>query len=218
MPSCHDHLPPVDCDRVSAVSILSGEHRVILQVLAALEAMAVRSAAGDLPAADARDALEVLRTFADKCHHGKEEDILFPALEGLVPGFGPTQVMRAEHVEGRALIRAMGEALAAGGAAAFADAARGYVDLLRTHIGKEDDILFRIAQEMLGPEQDAAILDAYRRIEHDDMGDGTHFRMLAIADRLAGAYGVARASDDAQTMALLTAVCGCKHGANPTHA
>jgi hypothetical protein len=33
--------------------------------------------------------------------------------------------------------------------------------------------------------------------------------MLAIADRLAGTYGVARASDDPQTMALLTAVCGC---------
>lgn len=218
MPSCHDHLPPVDCDRVSAVSILSGEHRVILQVLSALEAMAARSAAGDLPRADAGDALEVLRTFADKCHHGKEEDILFPALEAQVPGFGPTQVMRAEHVDGRALIRAMGEAVAAGAAAAFADAARGYVDLLRAHIGKEDDILFRMAQEMLSPEQDAAILDAYRRIEHDDMGDGTHFRMLAIADRLAGAYGVARASDSPQTMALLTAVCGCKHGASHHHA
>lgn len=216
MPSCHDHLPPVDCDRVSAVSILSGEHRVILQVLSALEEMAGRATSGALPADDARDALAVLRTFADKCHHGKEEDILFPALEAQVPGFGPTQVMRAEHIEGRALIRAMGEAAAAGGATAFADAAYGYVDLLRAHIAKEDDILFRMAQAMLTPEQDAAILDAYRRIEHDDMGDGTHLRMLAIADRLAAAYGVPRASDDPATMALLTAVCGCAHG--PAHA
>jgi hemerythrin-like domain-containing protein len=211
MPSCHDHLPPVDLDRVSATSILSGEHRVILQLLAAMEVMAGRSAAGDLPANDARDALEVLRTFADTCHHGKEETILFPALEAQVPGFGPTAVMRAEHVEGRAFIRAMGEAVTAVDPTAFARAAYGYVDLLRAHIAKEDDILFRMAQEMLSPEQDAAILEAYRRIEHDDMGDGTHFRMLAIADRLAGTYGIARASDDPQIMALLTAVCGCKH-------
>lgn len=216
MPACHDHLAPVDCDRISAVSILSGEHRVILQLLSALEAMANRSAAGDLPVADATDALEVLRTFADKCHHGKEEEILFPALEALVPGFGPTQVMRAEHVDGRALIRAMVAAVERADASGFAQAAHGYVDLLRAHIAKEDDILFRMAQSMLSPDQDAAILEAYRRIEHDDMGDGTHFRMLGIADRLAGTYGLARASDDPQTMALLTAVCGCKH--TPNHA
>ena len=57
MPSCHDHLAPVDCDRISAVSILSSEHRVILQLLSALAVMAARSAAGDLPTADAKDAL-----------------------------------------------------------------------------------------------------------------------------------------------------------------
>jgi len=215
MPSCHEHLPPVDLDRVSAVSILSGEHRVILQVLGTLEAMARRSAAGELPVADARDALEILRTFADKCHHGKEEDILFPALEAQVAGFGPTQVMRNEHVEGRAFIRAMGLAVERDNAAAFARAATGYVDLLRNHIEKEDGILFPMAQSMLSPEQDAVILDEYRRIEHDDLGDGTHFRMLATADRLAGVYGVPRASDNPQTMLLLTAVCGCKTNHQP---
>lgn len=214
MPSCHDHLPPVDLDRVSAVSILSGEHRVILQVLASVEAMARLAARGRLPAADARDAIAVLRTFADRCHHGKEEEILFPALEARVPGFGPTQVMRAEHVDGRALIAAMAAAVEAGDAAAYAGAALGYVDLLRNHIAKEDGILFRIAQTMLGADEDAALLEAYRRVEHDDMGDGTHLRMLGIADRLAAAYGVARASDDPQIMALLTAVCGCAHHAD----
>lgn len=210
MLSCHEHLPPVDLDRVSAVSILSGEHRVILQVLATLENMAKHSATGVLPVDDAKDALEILRTFADKCHHGKEEDILFPTLEALVPGFGPTQVMRNEHVEGRTLIRAMGKAVDCGNASHFANAARGYVELLRSHIEKEDGILFPMAQSMLSPEQDAVILDEYRRIEHDDMGDGTHFRMLATADRLAGLYGIPRASDNPQTMLLLTAVCGCK--------
>ncbi len=216
MSSCHDHLPPVDLDRVSAVSILSGEHQVILQVLSALEAMARVSVLGPLPTADASDALVVLRGFADQCHHGKEEDILFPVLESLVPGFGPTAVMRAEHVDGRALIRAMGEAVTRQDAPAFATAALAYVALLRQHIDKEDEVLFRMAQAMLSPAQDAAILEEYRRLEHADMGDGTHFRMLAIADRLAGTYGLARASDSPRIMALLTAVCGCTH--DHTHA
>jgi hemerythrin-like domain-containing protein len=119
--------------------------------------------------------------------------------------------MRAEHVEGRALIRAIGEAVERTDASSFSRAAHSYVELLHHHIDKENNILFRLAQSMLSTEQDAAILDAYRRIEHDDMGDGTHFRMLALADRLAGTYGIARASDNPQTMALLTAVCDCKH-------
>lgn len=210
---CHAHAAPVDLDRISAVSILSGEHRVILQVLATLEAIASRAAAGDLPADDADAALDVLRTFADACHHGKEEDILFPALEAQVPGFGPTRVMRDEHEAGRALLRAMAAAAAGGDGSAFAAAARAYVELLRAHIAKEDDILFRIAQALLSPEQNARIVAAYRLLEHDDIGDGTHVRMLATADRLAAAYAVPRAGDDPRIMALLTAVCDCGTGA-----
>ena len=44
------------------------------------------------------------------------------------------------------------------------------------------------------------------------MGDGTHERLLGIADVLADAYGVERASGDPQTFALLIAVCGCHSG------
>jgi hypothetical protein len=92
----------------------------------------------------------------------------------------------------------------------YAREARGYVDLLRQHIMKEDEILFRMAQAMLTPEDDARILDAYRAVEHDDMGDGTHERMLGIADALAATWVVPRASADPQTFRLLTAVCGCQ--------
>ena len=207
---CHDHLPPVDLTRPSAVSILSGEHRVILQVITCLERMATQ-AAGDtrIPDRFARLAIEVIRTFADRCHHGKEEDILFPALEAQVPGFGPTAVMREEHVIGRRHVAAMEQAIDTANVDGFVAAATGYTELLRAHIAKEDDILFRIAQTMLSPAQDEAIVEAYRAIEHDDMGDGTHERMLAIADVLADAYGIERASSDPQTFALLTAVCGC---------
>ena len=213
MPACHDHLPPVDLTRPSAVSILSGEHRVILQVITCLERMAAQARReGRIPASHASSAIEVIRTFADRCHHGKEEDIPVPALETQVPGFGPTAVMRQEHVLGRQHVAAMTTAIDAAEVAGFVAAATGYSELLRAHIAKEDDILFRMAQAMLSPAQDAAILAAYRAVEHDDMGDGTHERLLGIADALADIYGVERASDDPQTFALLTAVCGCHTG------
>jgi len=211
--SCADHIPPVDLARVSATSILSGEHRVILQVLDVLDKLAaIATRDRRIPTEHANQALEVLTKFADRCHHGKEENILFPALEAIQPGFGPVQVMLAEHVEGRAFISAMQEAVVAGDAARYAQAATGYVELLRQHIAKEDDILFRLAGQMLTPTQDAEILEAYRRIEHDDMGDGTHERLLGIADTLATTYGIPRASDNPQIMDLLTAICGCKKG------
>jgi hemerythrin-like domain-containing protein len=41
--------------------------------------------------------LEFLKVFVDRCHHGKEEDILFPALEeaGIPRRGGPIGVMLA---------------------------------------------------------------------------------------------------------------------------
>ncbi len=208
---CATHLPLVDLTRVSATSILSGEHQVILQVLTVLEKLAaIATSDRRIPIDHASRALEVLTRFADHCHHGKEENVLFPALEAIQPGFGPVQVMRAEHVEGRAFIRAMLEAVAQEDAARFAQAATGYIALLRQHIAKEDDVLFRFAGQMLTPTQDAEILEGYRAIEHDDMGNGTHERLLGIADALATTYGVPRASDNPQIMDLLTAICGCK--------
>lgn len=215
MPGCHDHLPPVDLDRISAVSVLSGEHRVILQTidcLVAIAARAEREAAIPRPHAD--QALEIIRRFADQCHHAKEEDLLFPALEELAPDFGPTAVMRHEHVLGREFVAAMDRAVTEGAVGAFAVAAHGYADLLRAHIHKEDEILFRMAQQMLSPQADAEILRAYRALEHDDMGDGTHERLLGLADSLAAAYDVPRASAEPRIMSLLTAVCGC-HDAPP---
>lgn len=211
--ACTDHQPPVDLSSVSATSILSGEHRVILQVLDVLAVLADNAARDHhVPLDHARQVLEVLARFADHCHHGKEEGCLFPVLEAIQPGFGPLRVMLGEHVEGRAFLGSMSEAVAKDDADGFADAARGYVTLLRRHIDKEDGILFPMARHMLTAAQDAAILDGYRRLEHDDLGDGTHERLLGIADTLAAAYGIARASDDPQVMNLLTAICGCKKG------
>ncbi len=82
--------------------------------------------------------LEFFRTFVDKCHHSKEEELLFPALEevGVSKERGPIGVMLNEHQQGRDLVARMKRALSqytnddAGAAQklkAFADA---YIALL----------------------------------------------------------------------------------------
>jgi hemerythrin-like domain-containing protein len=139
--------------------------------------------------------LDFLRTYADKCHHGKEEDLLFPALNaiGLPTQGGPVGVMLYEHEIGREHIRAMGEALAgleAGRATydQFAIAAVGYVNLLRAHIEKENQILFTIAEQRLSPEEHARLAHAFAQLEAERMGLDAHERYHALVRELRDAY------------------------------
>ena len=94
--------------------ILSGEHRIIEQVLDCLEKIAQNCATGGrLDKTSAEQALDFFRDFADRCHHGKEETHLFRAMEakGFPRQGGPTGVMLHEHEQGRAHIRDMAEAI-----------------------------------------------------------------------------------------------------------
>jgi hemerythrin-like domain-containing protein len=173
--------------------ILMAEHRNIEKVLACLERMAEEfEGSGALVPAVAGDALEFLRTYADRLHHGKEEAELFPAMErrGIPEHAGPTAVMRAEHVEGRARIRAMGEAVERNRTGDFVREARGYVDLLRDHILKEDQVLFPMADGILPEGEQARLLGVFDRVEASDIGPDTMKRMLAVRDALCARYGV----------------------------
>jgi hemerythrin-like domain-containing protein len=184
---------------VKATEILSNEHRIIEQVLSCLDALAKEAhTAGRVDQQPAADAIAFLRNFADRCHHGKEETHLFPALEskGFPRDGGPTGVMLHEHELGRAHIRGMDENLAAaasGDATAlkeFIDHANGYVSLLREHIYKEDHVLFQLADRALSDSDQQALLAAFGRVEAEEMGQGTHEKYLKIAQELAVRYGV----------------------------
>ncbi len=99
----------------TATSRLRDEHQLILQVADAMQAL-LASAEGpdglDLEAIG--DCVTFIRLFADACHHGKEEDLLFPELEaaGLPRNQGPIAVMLYEHQQGRAFAQQMADALA----------------------------------------------------------------------------------------------------------
>src|SRR5262249_30023510 len=96
----------------TATGILRREHEAILQALEVVEALAGALARGEpVAATDLAQALEFLLTFADRCHHGKEEGILFRALErkGIPRHGGPLAVMLYEHDIGRSLLRDMAD-------------------------------------------------------------------------------------------------------------
>ncbi len=185
------------------------EHRVIEQVLNVLEKMAAQAErTGKVEKQDATDIVSFFRTFADKSHHGKEEAILFPALEakGFPRDGGPTGVMMHEHELGRSYVRGMADAIEKDAANPFAQNARAFIELLRQHIQKEDHCLFGMADQALTPADQANLLTAFETVERDHMGAGTHEKFLKIADALAVRYGVARATVGASSHA-----CCCHH-------
>lgn len=186
---------------MKATDILSREHEVILQMLDCLERIVEEASAnGKLEAQPARDAIGFFQIFADKCHHGKEEAHLFPAMEakGYPRVGGPTGVMLMEHESGRACVRGMSEsaeAAAQGDRAAvrqFAQSGRNYIDVLRGHIEKEDHCLFGMANQVFSEQDQKSLLAAFEKAEAEHAGGGTHERHLAVAQSLVARYGGGR--------------------------
>ena len=179
-----------------ATEILIREHELILRGVAVLEAMARRANAGqEIPAGDARSMIEFIRKFADGCHHAKEEGVLFPAMIAAgVPGEGgPVGVMLAEHDQGRAAVKGMDQAVAGFGSGrgaleAFASSAFAYTTLLTNHIFKENNVLFRMADQVIPASRDAEMLAAYDEHEARVTAPGEHERFHAMIDGLEKAY------------------------------
>ncbi len=176
-----------------ATALLSDEHRVIERVLGAVEKLTRK------PVVDSiepwKTALDFIRHFADQCHHLKEEKILFVALEehGIPNEGGPIGMMLTEHEEGRAYVRAMFAALGKiqtgdqSAQAALFENAKSYLRLLREHIQKEDEILFRMADEVISADEQKKLMAAFAEHEAEEMGAGVHEKYLRIAQELESA-------------------------------
>ncbi len=95
---------------MGAIEMLMTEHRLIIKVLGALEKY-VEAVVSNQPVdrADLAKFVTFIREFADRCHHGKEEDILFATMidQGYPREQGPVAVMLADHEMGRQFVRAM---------------------------------------------------------------------------------------------------------------
>jgi hemerythrin-like domain-containing protein len=176
---------------------LKQEHQGILLMLRILEKVAAKIESGEKIDLDHLERIvDFFRVFADKCHHGKEEDLLFPAMEkcGIPKDRGPIGVMLMEHQEGRGYIRGMADALARykkGDPSAlegFAKEARRYGNLLTQHINKEDQVLFPMGERVLPKDVQAKLAEGFEKIEVERMGVGTHEELHRLLDKLEKIY------------------------------
>jgi hemerythrin-like domain-containing protein len=178
---------------MTPIEILMDEHRLIVQVLDCLEAAADRLDSGDDVSPDFfLSAAEFVAGFADRCHHAKEEDVLFVAMTArdMPQDSGPVAVMLQEHDEGRRYtdaFRSAAEQMKAGNGAAAADVVRNvfdYVNLLREHIHKEDMVLYPMAEQLLTEGEMQTVGQEFQRIIAGDQESGRLDRFRALAREL----------------------------------
>jgi len=157
------------------------EHRLIERMIALIDLEAKRLRAGAPLEPDFIHAVtDFIRTYADRCHHGKEEDILFRDLAGrdLAPDLKRIMdELVQEHKYGRAVVKRLvgaNDRHQQGDAAAREDV----LDCLEslggfypTHIEKEDKHFFFPCMELFDQRQKEAMLAEFwefdRKLIHE---------------------------------------------------
>lgn len=178
-----------------ASDILKHEHEAILLSLSMLEEICRRLEQGEsIPVSDITGIINFLKLFADQCHHGKEEGILFPALEeaGIPRLNGPVGVMLDEHDSGRIFIRNMDSSITDTGIEKekFIRSATDYISLLRAHIAKENNVLFPMGDMRLRPEKQAELIELFKKFEEETTGAEKHGEFHRMLEAMRKKYPV----------------------------
>ena len=114
--------------------------------------------------------VDFIRTYADRTHHGKEEDILFRVLEKKAMSGDDRRVMKeliAENVFGRTITKELVEAndrYRRGDSSALsviADKIRTLIDFYPKHIVKEDKVFFPACRAYLSDEEEQIMLGEF---------------------------------------------------------
>lgn len=177
---------------------LKHEHRVIERALHALDGVCLRLEWGQhVPAEVLSQLVDFISTFADRYHHGKEEQYLFPVLQrqGIPHDGGPLEAIEQEHRIESELTGEMRRAIEGyrdvdpEARQRFVEAAQRYTNHLLGHIDKEDGILLRLADEILDEEDKASLIEGFRQAEAE-LGAGTNEKYDRIATDLERAWAV----------------------------
>lgn len=169
--------------------MLDEEHRNIETVVAMLPMLIqVIEAGRRVEAGLFREIVEFMRTFADRCHHGKEEALLFPVLahKGVPVAGVSLGALAQDHQQGRALISGLAEAAPAcarGDAVAAASLVRnlhGIAELYPHHIWKEDYLLFPMMNMVLDADDEEELVEKFIHADAT-MGHDTDGRFDQVA-------------------------------------
>ena len=158
-----------------AADLLMKEHRLIERIIPVLTKEVVRlHEGGEVNAELIRSLVGFFRTYADRCHHGKEEDILFRALASKPLSDEHRRTMdelTEEHVLARKLVGRLmldQDRCVKGDKAALAamrQDIKELADLYPKHIGLEEDNFFVPCMDYFSAMEQAAMLRAFTEFD-----------------------------------------------------
>jgi hemerythrin-like domain-containing protein len=172
--------------------VLEEEHHCIQKVVAAMAVPVETLKAGkEVEEKTLQDIVEFMRTFAGKCHHGKEETHLFPVLERKgVPTRGcPLGALIAEHQKGRVLVTELAEATEVYNTGSplakksLVKSLRALTDLYPNHSWQEEYLAFPMADKILSPEEQRGLSEKFEMVEKE-IGLDVHQRFERFAKTL----------------------------------
>ena len=183
---------------MNAINDLLNEHeavRLTLRILNVMGRQIEKTGKIDQPG-HVQQLFEFFSTFVDRCHHGKEEELLFPALEqvGVSRDGGPVGVMLNEHQQGRDLVAKMKTAFSqyldgdGNAPRRFKKHADRYITLLDFHIDKENNVLFTLAINHLPEDTLAEMKKGFDNIESEKIGEGKHEAFHEMLDSFERIY------------------------------
>jgi hemerythrin-like domain-containing protein len=178
---------------MTPTELLMDEHRLIMAVLDAAEreADSIR-ATGKVHGDTVSKMVDFFRGFADRCHHAKEEKHLFRMMQdrGFPAHTGPLAVMLADHERGRAFVGEIDRLIPSAekgdpeSLTALAHALSEYRELLGSHIGKEDGVLYPMAEQLLTPNDWEELARIFERVEKEEIGEGVHETYHTLAHEI----------------------------------
>lgn len=177
----------------TATRNLENDHVNILRLIDVMETMSA------LKAEDSSDidaVIKLIKNYADGFHHAKEENLLFPMMvkKGYSTEQGPVAVMLHEHVLGRNYVQGMSRGLEQmksgdiNGRNIVYENMQGYIALLRNHIAKENNILFRMADNILTDVEQESLLNDFAKVENSNFCGGMLSDCLTAIDNLEKRY------------------------------
>jgi hemerythrin-like domain-containing protein len=176
---------------------LKQDHDDMRTMVAVMAEMATRFDEGEhVSADDLEQVVEYMRTFVARCHHTKEEDLLFPALEeaGMQRDGGPLEIMTAEHTLETNFLAGMNDAVSryANGddsaGQAITQYVRDYAALLSRDMEQEDQLILPLAEQQLSKARQEEIASEFEKVERETLGPKLHEPYHQLAHELAERY------------------------------
>lgn len=176
---------------------LKEEHNAIIIIIEVLEEMCKSLEMGEeVNPGDMERIIEFMKVFTDTCHHGKEELVLFPAMEKLGIGLegGQISLILTEHDLGRNYVKDLEKSVKEyrqevheSGLMVIA-MAKNLTSLLSRHIDTENELLYPLADAHIPEAQQKELKKQFDSIEHDVVGEGKHEEYHRMLEKLQKIY------------------------------